>query len=104
MANSPRPDAIFCFNDSVAEGCSHALAEMGFSIGEDVALIGYDDSSICEELPVKLASVKFQKYDIGKTAARLLLRMTRGDPVQSEETEILMPELVVRESCGRSKR
>ncbi|MDF2658842.1 MAG: Periplasmic binding protein-like domain, partial [Paenibacillus sp.] len=66
----------------------------------DVLLIGYDNTSICESLPVKLTSVKFQTYDIGANAARTLIGMMNGEPIRHDKIIVLQPELVVRQSSG----
>jgi DNA-binding LacI/PurR family transcriptional regulator len=100
MQSEPRPDAIFCFNDGIASGAYRALSEQGLVVGEDVLLIGYDNTSICESLPVKLTSVKFQTYDIGANAARTLIGMMNGEPIRHDKIIVLQPELVVRQSSG----
>jgi len=102
LQNGVRPDGIFCFNDGIAKGAYDALTESGFAVGRDVMLIGYDNTSICESLPVKLSSVKFQTYEIGANAARLMVSMMRGDNVRNDQIIVLQPELVVRESTGRA--
>jgi DNA-binding LacI/PurR family transcriptional regulator len=100
LRNNRRPDGVFCFNDAIAEGVYAALAEYGMSVGQDVLVIGYDDTSICERLPVKLSSVKFQTYEIGTQAAELLIRMLQGEKVPNNKLVVLQPQLVERESTG----
>jgi len=92
------PDAVFCFNDVIAEGAFEALFEKGLEPGRDVGVVGYDDTHICERLPVKLTSVKFKTYESGASAARILLDMTSGKEIPYSHVVILQPELVVRES------
>lgn len=93
------PDAIICFNDSVAWDAYHAAERMGISIGTELGLIGYANTALCEQLPVKLTSVSFKTYEIGEQAAILLLDMTNGKPVSQKEMVVLQPSLVIRESC-----
>lgn len=92
------PDGIFCFNDGIAKGACEALGEKGLIVGKDVLVVGYDNTGVCESLPVKLTSVKFQTYDIGVGAAGLLLDMMNGETVLSNKIIVLQPELVVRQS------
>ncbi len=92
------PDAIFCFNDGIAKGACEALAERGLIVGKEVLVVGYDNTGVCESLPVKLTSVKFQTYDIGVSAAELLLDMMNGETVLNNKIVVLQPELVVRQS------
>ena len=98
-------DAIFCYNDSTARGAYDAVTEAGFKVGEDIGLVGYDNTGICESLPVKLTSVKFNAYEIGLKAAELLISITKGgQKIPKNKMIILQPELVVRDSCGCSKK
>ena len=94
------PDSLVCFNDAVAKGAYKAIEEMGLKVGIDIGVVGYDDSNICETLPVKLTSVRFPKYEIGKKAAEILLSMINGIEIKDNYTFVLQPNLVVRESCG----
>lgn len=92
------PDGIFCFNDGLAKGACEALSEKGLIVGKDVLVVGYDNTGVCESMPVKLTSVKFQTYDIGAGAAGLLLDMMNGETVRSNKIVVLQPELVIRQS------
>lgn len=93
-----RPDAFFCFTDAVAKGAFDAIMEMGYHPGTDIGLAGYNDTAICETLPVKLTSVRFRSYDIGVKAGELLLKSQEGVTGLENKIEILQPELVIRES------
>jgi DNA-binding LacI/PurR family transcriptional regulator len=99
LAQAPRPDAIFAFNDNTAQGAYEAITETGLNVGTDIGLVGYDNTNICEQLPVKLSSVKFKTYEIGSKAAELLLGIMRGENIPKNKTVILQPELVIRDSC-----
>lgn len=100
LALSPRPDAVFCFNDRIAKGAYRAIEEAGLRVGADIALAGYDNTHICEQLPVKLTSVKFRTYEIGRKAAQLLIEMMNSTRVPYNQMIVLQPELVVRESSA----
>jgi DNA-binding LacI/PurR family transcriptional regulator len=100
LQSEDRPEAIVCFNDTVAIGAYRAANELGLTIGKDVAITGYDDTKICEQLPVQLTTVKFPKYEVGKAAAELLHNMVLGEAVRQDITIILQPEIIIRQSCG----
>lgn len=102
LSRQPRPDAIFAFNDHTAEGVYEAITETGLNVGADIGLVGYDNTDICERLPVKLTSVKFKTYEIGSKAAELLLAIMRGENIPQNKTVILQPALVVRDSCKKT--
>lgn len=94
------PDAIICFNDSVAWDVYHVADRLGISISSELGLIGYANTALCEQLPVKLTSVSFKTYEIGEHAANLLLDITNGKTVSKKEMVVLQPSIVVRESCA----
>lgn len=98
LGRKPVPDSIFCFNDVIAKGAYEAIVDSGLKVGQDIGLAGYDNTNICESLPVKLTSVKFKTYETGSKAAELLLAIIKGENVQKNKTIILQPELVIRES------
>lgn len=98
------PDSVFCFNDVIAEGVYLAIEERGIRAGAEIGVVGYDDSRICESLNPKLTSVRFPKYEIGKRAAEILLRLTCGEEITENYSIVMQPELVIRESCGEKHR
>jgi LacI family transcriptional regulator len=66
------PTAIFCGNDLMALGCYEALREMGLSIPEHVAVIGYDDREIARYMHPPLSTVLLPHHEIGVEAAEAL--------------------------------
>lgn len=96
-----KPDAMFCFNDTIASGANDAINSENLKVGYDIGLVGYDNTSVCERLSTKLTSVKFKTYEIGFGAGNLLLSMINGDNVDKNKTIIFQPKLVIRESSTR---
>lgn len=101
LLQKPAPDAIFAFNDVIAQGAYDAIVEKNLYVGDDIGLVGYDDTHLCERLPVKLTSIKFKTYEIGFKAAELLLGIINGEAISKNKTVILQPELVARESSKK---
>lgn len=93
-----RPTAVFCGNDLVAIGLLRAAIARGLSIPYDVAIVGYDDVVFAELATVPLTSVRQPTYDLGYSAAKLLLEEAGAKPNHRHERLIFKPELVVRES------
>jgi len=96
-------DAVFCFNDRIASGVARAIRDCGLRISDDVGVIGYDDSNVCELLPVKLTSVNFRSYEIGYKAAETLYKMISDPSTEINALTVFEPRLVVRESCKGKK-
>ncbi len=84
LSLSPRPTAIFAFNDMMALGVLHALHELGLRCPEDISLVGFDNLEFCEYTSPALTSVYQPGYEMGAAAATLLLSRMAGsqDPPQ----------------------
>ena len=95
-----RPDAIFCMNDRIARGAYDAISEAGLKVGKEIAVMGYNDTEICDMLPVKLSSVKFRQYEIGQRAAQILLQIIQMKMSDDFTVKLFQPEIVVRDSTG----
>lgn len=105
MSNGDKVTGIFACNDEVAAGCYKALKEMGIGVPEDVALIGYGNLDIGRFLEVPLSSVEQSAEDMGKEGAKLLIDKLTGRRKADDIKEVVIPtKLVIRESCGISKK
>lgn len=100
MALDNPPDAIFCANDMMAVGCFDALRHLGIRVPEDVAVIGFDDREIAQYMHPPLSTLVLPLYEMGRTAAELLLDISGGLDTGPSRTKIEC-ELVVRESTER---
>ena len=101
LLHHPRkPTAVFCANDLLALGLMRGLVQRGIAIPDEIALIGYDDVEFASALSPALSSVRQPKYQLGHTAAELLLReIAEVEEHQHQHQHILyQPELVVRAS------
>lgn len=92
-------DGIVCFNDHVAVGAIRAATEYGLRISRDLGVIGYDDTPLCEMMPLKLTSVAYKNHEIGQKAAEVLYRMICYPKKAIDDIYIFQPELKIRESC-----
>ena len=95
--SNPYPTALFAVNDFAAIGAMGALRTHGLTVGRDMAVVGFNDTSLASELPIPLSSVRSPMLDIGRTAMHLLKRVLDGEHV---EPVLLKPTLCVRESSA----
>ncbi len=94
-----RPEAIFVANYLMTVGLLKAAEEMRMRCPEDFALASFDDYPWLGFFRPRLTTVDLPKYELGATAAKMLLERIagkRGRPL----TRKLMPQLCVRDSCG----
>jgi LacI family transcriptional regulator len=97
MALANPPDAIFCANDMMAVGCYEALRELGRSIPEDVAVIGFDDREIAQFMHPPLSTLILPQYEMGRTAVEALLDALDGHGDAPSRTKVEC-ELLPRQS------
>ncbi|MBN2416938.1 LacI family DNA-binding transcriptional regulator [bacterium] len=97
-APGPHPTAVFCYNDLVAFGLINALDELGLRTPDDVAVCGFDGVAHCDLARVPLTTVQVPAYEIGRTAALLLIRQIGDKESFLNERILLEARLVPRQS------
>jgi LacI family transcriptional regulator len=85
----PRPTAIFAGNDMIALGALRAIREVGLSCPEDISLMGFDDLDLAEATHPPLSSVSQSGYQLGTTAAHILIERLHGD--KSPAKHVVLP-------------
>ena len=94
-----RPDAIFCWTDLIAIEAISVATEMGLSIPDDIAIVGYDNTMYCDFAQHRLTSVDQSGELLGLQAARLLVERIEG---RSEaEHFVVTPRIVARASSRK---
>ena len=95
----PQPTAIFAGNDMIALGALLAIREAGLRCPEDISLIGFDDLDLADTTNPSLSSVSQSGYQLGTTAARILLDRLEGDKGPARHI-ILETSLKIRHSIA----
>jgi LacI family transcriptional regulator len=95
----PRPTAIFAGNDMIALGALLAIREAGLRCPEDISLMGFDDLDLAETTNPSLSSVSQSGYQLGSTAARILLDRLAGDKGPAKHV-VLETSLKLRHSVA----
>ncbi|RKN44231.1 LacI family DNA-binding transcriptional regulator [Micromonospora endolithica] len=93
-----RPDAVFCFNDTLALGALRALHEAGLRVPEDVAVAGFDDIEDGRFSVPTLSTVAPDKERIARLAVELLADRIDGDRTASPRELPAPYRLELRES------
>lgn len=92
-------DALFCTNDDLALGVMFEAQRQGLRVPEDLAICGFNDIEAATYVNPSLTSVAVGRYDMGVTAAQLVLRAIAREPIANKI--IKTPYSVqVRESTG----
>jgi len=93
-----RPDAIFCSDDVMAAGVMNRIKAEGFSVPDDIGVIGYDDQQFTEYLKPRLTTIRQPMKEIGVLAAEILIKLIQNS-IKPPVNKIMEVDLVERESC-----
>jgi DNA-binding LacI/PurR family transcriptional regulator len=100
----PDLDAVFAASDLMAAGAIGVLRSAGRRVPQDVAIVGFDDSSIAATSEPALTSVRQPIEEMGREMVRLLLEQA-SRPGSVPRKVILATRLVQRRSSeGVPKR
>ena len=91
--------AVICANDEMAVGALDVIRERGLSIPDDISVVGYDNVRWAPFLSPKLTTVNNPIRDMGRMAARWVLKNVYNEDKLTIQT-IFEPEIVARESAG----
>jgi LacI family transcriptional regulator len=94
------PDGLVISNNLMTVGGMQAIAEAGLRVPDDIAVVGFDDANWATALRPPLTVVTQPTYDIGRIAAKLLLRRIGGESFPPKRV-VLRAELVERGSSRR---
>ncbi|GAC1416591.1 MAG: LacI family DNA-binding transcriptional regulator [Acidobacteriaceae bacterium] len=95
----PRPTAIVAGNDMIALGALLAVRDAGLRCPEEISIMGFDDLDLAETTNPSLSSVSQSGYQLGTTAARLLLDRREGDTTPAKHI-VLETLLHLRDSVA----
>lgn len=86
---------VFCLNDEMAIGMYDFFAETDWTIGQDIQLVGFDDTEVSNYVTPRLTTIRYSKEQWGAMAAAKLIAMLKGETVKNE---IIRTHLVRGES------
>jgi DNA-binding LacI/PurR family transcriptional regulator len=98
LAGSPRPTALLCLSDRLAEGALKAAGSFGLRVPEDLSLIGFDDATYIASA-LDLTAVWQRHRRKGEHAAQMLLDLLNGS-VTAFSPHPLPTALIIRGSTG----
>ncbi|HWD41174.1 MAG TPA: GntR family transcriptional regulator [Fimbriimonas sp.] len=97
IASSDSPTAIFCASDLSAIGAMKAIAEAGLSVPRDISIVGFGDFPVAGFLHPGLTTVRLPMAELGRIAAREMLKLVRGETLQEKSIPC---ELVLRDTTA----
>ena len=97
------PTAIVASSDNIALGVIQAARLRGISVPGELSVTGFDDLPSSRWSSPPLTTVRQPLRDMGRLAARTVLRLARGKTLDTPTRE-LSTELIIRESTAPPPR
>ncbi|GAA4583187.1 LacI family DNA-binding transcriptional regulator [Planotetraspora phitsanulokensis] len=97
LERTPDLDAVFVASDLMAAGALATLRAAGRRVPDDVAVGGFDDSSVALSTHPPLTTIRQPLAEVAEETVRLLLALIDG--AEHVESVILPTRLIVRESA-----
>jgi LacI family transcriptional regulator len=98
LARYPDVDGIVCGSDQIARGALDTLRDLGRSVPEDVAIVGFDNWEIlATNARPELTSIDANLQELGRTAALRVFDAIAGQEVEYGTTRLPV-KLVIRGS------
>jgi DNA-binding LacI/PurR family transcriptional regulator len=99
LPTADRPTAIVAVTDLVAVGMMNQAEAMGLRVGQDVAIVGFDDAPMSQHLRPALTTVR-QPITAICNALVNQVDALRSELESDPQHILLRPQLIVRQSCG----
>ena len=96
------PTAIFAHSDEIAFGCLQALRHHGWSVPEDMSVVGIDDHPLSQVMGLTTVAQPVRMQ--GELAAMAMLGSLAGKPVEDSHDHVVATQLIVRGSTGPPRR
>lgn len=93
------PDAIFTSNSLLTAGAFQAIRDRKLKVPEDVALVGFDETTWGALVDPPITLIAQPTEEIGRTATELLFQRIE-EPTRSPKTVILRGTLIARGSSA----
>lgn len=103
LLDSARPfTAVIAGNDLLALGCYDALEERALRCPDDISVTGFNDMPFVDKFRPPLTTVRIPHYEMGTTAADILLRLLEGNGEAQPKSVCQTLELIVRGSTAKA--
>lgn len=100
LITNRRASAVICFNDLIAMGLMKALITSGYSVPNDISLIGCDNVLPSDLVTPGLTTIAAPTSVLGDTAVKHIIAMLDGTKPQLTTPITIPVRLVVRGSTG----
>ena len=91
------PDAVACANDCMALGFAKVMTANGYSIPDDIAVVGCDSNDEGRHSPIPLTSIPISSEELGRNSALMADSLVTGEEAKKVPSQT---ELFIGGTCG----
>ena len=96
MLADPEIDAVICINDIIASVVYNVIQKRGKTVGEDIAVIGFDDQPFAKEMTPPLATVRADAFELGSRCVEKAYNYLSGI---KDDRHLVETRFIPRASC-----
>ncbi|OAQ41924.1 hypothetical protein A5893_02050 [Pedobacter psychrophilus] len=100
---SKKPDAIFCSVENLAIACYDICSELNLNIPNDIKIITFSNLKVARLLNPSLTTISQPAYEIGKTAATLLINEIEGKYEEDSFQNISLDSILIKRDSTKKK-
>lgn len=98
MQQANPPDSFFAINDHTAAGILYAVKREGYKVPDDISICGFSGGDLAVACDPMLTTVEQHGYEVGRTAAKLLIDKIKGNTHGQYTNRIIKTKLMIRET------
>ena len=96
------PTAVFCVSDLLAISAVHKVHELGLEAGKDIAIMGFDNITMCEMMMPSVSTVEQPCKEMGELVVKKLLANISASGGEKDNKCYIVPHsIILRESTFR---
>lgn len=99
LKGKDKPDAVFAVCDAAAYGAIQKIHGHSLRIPEDLSVVGFTNEPSAAIVEPPLTTISQPTFEIGQTAAKLLIDLINNKGTHNTETIVLKTNLVIRKSA-----
>ncbi|WP_320128755.1 LacI family DNA-binding transcriptional regulator [uncultured Sphaerochaeta sp.] len=98
LENDAAIDGIFCENDFLAAGAINAIKDLGYSVPEDIKILGFDNRDFSVFWAPPISTFEIPLHDMGLLGMYKLKEMIETKKEANTEVVTLQPKILPRKS------
>ncbi|MBW3088420.1 LacI family DNA-binding transcriptional regulator [Bifidobacterium sp. 82T24] len=98
-----RPDFVIALTDVLAAGCIDGVLSRGYSVPDDIAVMGCDGNPLAWGGPIPMTTIEPHGYEMGRAAVELLVDEIRHADEHRHTVRTIPSRLLIRKSTDSGR-